>query len=162
MKILKNFLRVTLVVTTLLYPLLMCLLTAAGWQYQVDAGNYPAVFSTFAFWMRTGSVLLTAAAILCLCGAKPQRWQCNAAALVCAVCGICACLFTLSRFCAYADQNFPAIGETMQPVSDLFRDRIAPTILPFSLCCILSIWQLCAYETRVCRSRAKQSEEAPK
>ena len=119
MKFLKHFLRVILIVTTLIYPLFMCQMSAAGWQYNVDAGNYPQIFAAFALWMRIGSVLLTAAAVLCLLGGRPKLWRCNAAALVCGMGGITACMTVLSRFTAYADRNFSGIDGPMQPVSEL-------------------------------------------
>ncbi|MBQ2263805.1 MAG: hypothetical protein IJY06_06390 [Oscillospiraceae bacterium] len=168
MKILKNFLHVILVLTTIIYPLFMCQMSAAGWQYNVDAGNYPEEFSVFAFWMRTGSVLLTAACILCLLGRKPKLWVCNAAALLCGTGGIAACMTVLARFTAYADQHFSGMDETMQPVSELYRDRLLPTLLPFALLCVLAVWQLFAYDARVYRQQRRDekkrldAQEAPK
>ena len=168
MKFLKHFLRVILIVTTLIYPLFMCQMSAAGWQYNVDAGNYPQIFAAFALWMRIGSVLLTAAAVLCLLGCRPKLWLCNAAALVCGMGGITACMTVLSRFTAYADRNFSGIDGTMQPVSELYRDRLLPTLLPFAVLCILAFWQMFTYDARVYRrqkrdeKRRREQAEAPK
>ncbi len=168
MKILKKFLRVMLILTTLVYPLFMCQMSAAGWQYNVDAGNYPEVFAAYAFWMRAGSVLLTAAAVLCLFGSRPRRWLCNAAALGCGTGGIIACMTVLAKFTAYADQNFSGLDETMQPVSELYRDRLLPTLLPFALLCVLAFWQIFDYDARVYRrqkrdeKRSRDTQEAPK
>lgn len=167
-RMLRILLRVLLVITTLIYPMFMDVMSAAGWQYNVSEGNYPKLFSTFAVWMFLGAGLLTIAAILCFLGIKPNRWQCNAAAIGCGCIGITACMIVLYSFCAYADQNFSGIDGTMQPVSELYRDRILPTILPFAILCVLSVRQLMSYDARVCRrqkrdaKRRADAQEAPK
>ncbi len=167
-RIIRILLRVLLALTTLIYPMFMDMMSAAGWQYNVSEGNYPELFSTFAVWMFFGAGLLTIAAVLCFFGMKPKRWQCNAAALGCGCVGITACLTVLYKFCAYADQNFSGIAETMQPVSELYRDRILPTLLPFAILCVLSAWQLMSYDAHVYRrqkrdaKRRADAQEAPK
>lgn len=154
-KPMKICLRVLLVVTTIIYPLFMGLMSAAGWQYNVNEGNYPQLFSTYAFWMSAGSVLLAVGALLCLLGVKLRFWGCNAAALGCAAAGIAACMTVLYQFMAYADQNFPGHRETMQPISEIYRDRLLPMLVPFGLICVLSVWQLMAYDCRVYRSQKR-------
>ncbi len=167
-KIGKIILIVLLLLTTLVYALFMPMMSAAGWQYNVDAGNYPQLFAAFALWMRIGSVLLTAAVVFCLIGIKPKFWRCNALALGCGCSGISSCMTVLYRFTVYADQNFPGIDGTMQPVSELYRDRLLPALLPFALICVLSVMNLAAYDARVYRKqkreekRRREEEQAPK
>ncbi|MBQ7004450.1 MAG: hypothetical protein IJN57_10900 [Oscillospiraceae bacterium] len=159
----KNCLRLVLGVTTCIYPLFMGLMSAAGWQYNVNAGNYPALFSTFATWMTIGCLLLAAGTVLSFFGMKHRFWRCNVIALACGVPGVIAAMTVLHRFTLYADQNFPGHRETMQPISEIYRDRLLPILLPFGLLCVICLWQLFAYDARVYRSEQKkqQNAEAP-
>lgn len=158
-KFIQNFLRVLLIASTLIYALFMPQMSAAGWQYNVNAGNYPEVFAAFATWMRIGSVLLTAACVLCMCGIKPKFWRCNAVSLLCACAGLTSCMTVLYKFCAYADQNFSGIGDTMQPVSELYRDRLLPMLLPFAVCCVLAVWQITSYDVKVYIQQKKEEKQ---
>lgn len=166
-KSLKICLRALLILTTIVYPLFMGLMSAAGWQYNVNEGNYPTLFSTFATWMTIGCVLLAAGAVLCMLGMKRRLWVCNAAALGCAAGGITAAMTVLYRFMAYADQNFPGHRETMQPISEIYRDRLLPMLVPFGLICVLALWQMFSYDCRVYRQqkreekRRRDAEQAP-
>lgn len=167
-RIVQICLHVLLLLTTLVYSLFMAQMSAAGWQFNVNEGNYPELFAAFATWMRIGSVLLTAAAVFCLCGRKPKLWRCNAIALGCGCAGISSCMTVLYQFTAYADQNFPGIDGTMQPVSELYRDRLLPLLLPFAIVCVLSLWQMFSYDAKVYRQqkrdekRRRDREQAPR
>lgn len=158
-------LRILLIVSALVYPGMMAMLSAAGWRYHAAQGNYPGIFNAYAFWMTLGGVLLLSGTVLCLMGARKRLWLCNPAAVVCAGCGLWGCLWALQKFCLYADQNFSGVDGTMQPVSELYRDRISPVILPFLCICLLSAWQFFRYEARVYRKQqriaAQEKENAP-
>ncbi len=166
----RIILRVLLVVTTLVYPLFMDMLAAAGWQHNLRSrgGNYPDdVFGPFVTWMFIGAGLLVIAAVLCLLGAKLRLWLCNLLALACACPGIAACMTVLYRFCAYADSRGYS-NQEMRPASDIYRDRILPTLVPFALLCVLALWQFLAYDARVWRKQKRDARrralnaEAPK
>lgn len=168
MKIVKIILRSLLVPAAIVYSAFMPLMSAAGWQYNVNEGNYPALFGAFATWMNIGSLLLIAAAVLVFFGIKPKFWQCNAVSIGCGCAGLVSCMTVLYRFTAYADQNFSGIDGTMQPVSELYRDRLLPMLLPFALGLALAVIQLLDYEARVYRRQKREekkrldAEEAPK
>ncbi len=166
----RIILRVLLVITTLLYPVVMDMLSAAGWQQNLksNGGSYPdEIFGPFATWMFIGAGLLVLGTLLCLLGARLRLWLCNLLALACACPGIAACMTVLYRFCAYADRKGYS-SQDMQPASDIYRDRILPTLLPFALICILALWQFFAYDARVWRKqkrdagRRERNAEAPK
>lgn len=167
-QVVRILLIVLLLFSGAVYALVMPQLSAAGWQYNVDAGNYPQLFAAFAAWMRIGSVLLCAAVVLCLLGQRVRFWLCNVISLFCGGAGFTSCMIVLSRFMAYADQNFPGMGETMQPVSGMYRDRLLPMLLPFALLCVLCVWKLASYDVQVYRKqkrekrRRKNEEQAPK
>ncbi len=162
-KFLICILRCLLILTTLIFPGIMVQLSAAGWRYNAAQGHYPAVFHGYAFWMSAGGVLLIAAAVLCMLGISRRLWVCNIASVIAGSGGLASVLLTLRQFSAYADQNFSGIGDTLKPVSELYRDRILPVIVPFLLLCILSFLQLFAYEARVWRRqrREQRDEKAP-
>ncbi len=163
----QMLLRVLLAVTTLLFPLFMGVLTAAGWQHNLKSrgGNYPdEVFGPFVTWMFLGAGLLTLGAVLCLLGARKRLGICNLLALVCACPGIAACMTVLYRFCAYADSHGYS-NQEMRPASDIYRDRLLPMILPFVLLCALALWQFFAYDARVyrkqCHDAKRRAQNAP-
>jgi hypothetical protein len=168
LQILQKFLYIVLLVTTLIYPVTMAMLSAAGWQYNVKAGNYPRIFAVYAFWMGMGGMLLTISAVLCRIGKKCRFWRCNVYSLMTGCIGIAACMTVLNRFCVYADQNFSGIGESMQPVSELYCNRLLPMLLPWSLETVLTLWQLFSAENRAYRRqecekrKALKNAEAPK
>lgn len=154
-KILPKFLQAALLLTTLVYPLFMVQMTAAGWKYNAFAGNYPALFHAYAFWMSAGGILMTAGTAFCFAGMF-RRW-CSSAAVLCSGGGMTACLVTLRNFAAYADSHFSAVRFTMEPVSELYRDRILPVIFPFLLVCVLSVMQFLTV-----RTPRREEKEAPK
>ena len=65
LQVLQIFLKLALVVTTLIYPLFMDLLTALGWT--VNAHSYGAKFRILAAVVAVGALLMTAGVILALC-----------------------------------------------------------------------------------------------
>ena len=167
-RILRRILAVLTAVTALIYPGFMALMSAAGWSYNVRQGNYPAVFSTLAGWMDTGAVLLLLGTLAGLLGMAPKRQVCNIPAIPFAVLGAACCMVALYRFCGYADAHFSGIGESMQPVSELYRDRLLPILLPAFLLLVLAVWNLVnddAREYRITRRRQREeaeNREAPK
>ena len=167
-KILKITLAVLLLASAAVYPGFMAMMSASGWVYNVREGNYPEVFRSFAGWMYAGGGLLCIGALLAVLSMKPKRWILAPAALGCAGSGLAASLSSLYRFTAYADQHFSGIGDSMQPVSDLYRDRLLPVILPAVLTVIFAAWNLLSEETRDYRSQkraerlARENAPAPK
>ena len=162
-KRLQILLKIILVITTLIYPCFMVMMSATGWMYQFQSGNYPAVFRLFSIGMYFGGGLLCIGTVLLFFGKKPRFWKCNIMALLTACIGCMTCLVILSQFSAYADQNFSGIGETMKPVSEMYRDRISPVIVPALLLVVLSVWQLLeTREERLEEYWQKENAEAPK
>ncbi len=167
-QVVRILLIILLLLSAVVYALFMPQMSAAGWQYNVNEGNYPQLFAAFATWMRIGSVLLCAAVVLCLLGQRIKLWRCNVISLFCGGAGFASCMTVLVRFMKYADQNFPGMGETMQPVSSMYRDRLLPMLLPFALLCVLCVWKLATYDVQVYRKQKreekhrKNEEQAPK
>lgn len=168
LKIVRILLIVLLLLSAAVYAVFMPQMSAAGWQYNVDEGNYPQLFAAFATWMRIGSVLICAGVVLCLLGLRVKLWICNLLAVLSAAAGLGSCLTVLWKFTKYADLNFPGMDETMRSVSGMYRDRLLPVIFPVALLCILCVWQLTSYEVQVYRKqqqeekRLRDEAQAPK
>lgn len=158
MKKMRGILCAVLAVLTLVYPGFMDMMSAAGWMYNVREGNYPAQFRVWAVWMYIGGGLLCAAAVLAFLGMRKRLWRLNYVSLGCCIPGLTACMLALRAFCTYADQHFSGIRETMQPVSELYRDRLLPTVLPAVLAAILAVWNLLDEDARTYRHAAEQAE----
>lgn len=159
-KIIHTLLIVLLLLSFVLYGF-MAVMSAAGWLYNVREGNYPDIFRSFAQWMYAGTALLFAAVILVLLSSKSRFCYCALAAMPCAGLGLTACLSSLYRFCVYADQNFSGIGDTMQPVSELYRDRLLPLIFPAVLCFVLAAWHFWSEDARDFRNKKRAADDAP-
>ena len=159
-KITRGILKAVLAVSALVYPGFMAMMSAAGWLYNVREGNYEAIFRSFSGWMIGGGVLVLAAVLLVLIGGVGKRWRWNVAAAVLAAVGGAACMSALYRFIAYADAHFSAIDGTMQPVSELYRDRLLPILLPAALAVGIAVWQIFDPETREQRIRELREKEA--
>ena len=162
-KALQIFLKVILVITTLIYPCFMVMMSATGWMYNFNSGNYPAIFRNFSIGMYIGGGLLCFGTVLLLFGKKAKFWKLNIISMLSACIGCVTCMTILSKFTAYADQNFSGIGENMKPVSEMYYDRIFPVIVPAFLLAILSVWQI--FDTRDERIQKQfelENAEAPK
>ena len=163
MKKLQIFLRIILVITTLIYPCFMVMMSASGWMYQFQSGNYPLIFRNFSIGMYIGGGLLCVGTMILFLGNRAKFWKYNIISLICAFVGCAICLTILSRFTAYADQNFSGIGETMKPVSEMYNDRISPVIVPAILLAFLSLWQMFITKEEHFQERAElENAEAPK
>lgn len=159
-KVTRGILKAVLVVTALVYPGFMGMMSAAGWLYNVREGNYEAIFRSFSGWMIGGGVLVLAAVVLVMAGGVGKRWRWSVAAAVLAAAGGAACMSALYRFIAYADAHFSAIDGTMQPVSELYRDRLLPILLPAALAVGIAVWQILDDESREWRIREKRERDA--
>ena len=167
-KIGKICLRIITFCLTLVYPGFMAMMSAAGWMHNVGTGSYPAIFRSYAGWMFAGGGLLCAGMVLALFGIRGKWWKCNVAGAAASVTGCIACMTVLQKFSAYADEHFPGIGDSMKPVSELYRERLLPIAGVAVLLVLLCVWQALAEparEYRIRKFREKQAKEnapAPK
>jgi hypothetical protein len=144
----------------------MAIMSAVGWNYNVRQGNYPDLLGVYSFWMFLGAGLILLSMILCMIGRKEKFYKLNFISVIFSISGLISCMTVLSKFCIYADQNFSGIGDSMKPVSELYRDRISPIIFPVILILILSVWNFInSHEYRIDLKNKKLAElnaEAPK
>ncbi len=152
---LKLVLRVLMILSTLVFPGFMCGMSASGWLYNARLGNYPDQFLDYAYYLYAGAIALTLAVILCMLGIRETRWLCSAIAIPLGSVGMALIWSILSLFMTYADNNFSGQRETLQPISEIYQNRIAPCILPFAIMFFLSLAQLFSYDARVYRKQRR-------
>ena len=165
-KFIRICLEILLILTAVIFPGFMAMLSASGWKYNVREGNYPEIFGVYSFWMFLGAGLILISVICCFIGKKSKLYMLNLISGILDIAGTVCCMTVLRKFCAYADQNFSGIGESMKPVSELYQNRLLPIGFPAFLVLILAVWNfLESREYRIERKNQKIAElnaEAPK
>lgn len=153
LQVLQIFLKLALVVTTLIYPLFMDLLTALGWT--VNAHSYGAKFRILAAVVAVGVLLMTAGVILALC-------KKDIAALVTGSVGF----FPLMGAVSIATSIAEAAGWAPQSEAHLGRfayqiwaDRMLPTIAPYCLLVAVALLHYFSYEASAARREKKRQKE---
>lgn len=165
----KKFVIICLRVTAVLSGLVgsgIMILCASGWRYHFHEGNYPAVFHVWSFWMYAGAVLIIMSLLCCMLAIRRKYYILNFFAILFSISGYLVCMLVLSEFCDYADRNFSGIGDSMQPVSELYQNRIEWILFPVLLIIGLSVWQFFRSKTyriqKYQRKIAEENAEAPK
>ena len=165
-KFIRICLEILLIITAVIFPGFMAMLSASGWSYNVREGKYPEILGVYSFWMFLGAGMVLLSVICCFIGKKSKFYIMNLISLIPDIAGTVCCMTVLKKFCAYADQNFSGIGESMKPVSELYQDRLQPIVFPAFLVLILAVWNfLESREYRIERRNQKLAElnaEAPK
>lgn len=153
LQVLQIFLKIALVVTTLIYPLFMDLMTALGWT--VNAQSYGARFRILAAVVAVGALLMTAGAILVLC-------KKDIAALIAGSLGF----FPLMAAVSIATSAAEAAGWAPQSEASMGRfayqiwgDRMLPTIAPYCLLLAVALLHYFSYEAASARREKKRQKE---
>lgn len=144
------FLKVLLIASTAVYPLFMDLLSGIGW---ISAyGKYGSEFTVMGTVMIVSSLLMTAAAVFCLL-------KFNIPAVVTETAGFAAAMTVMVKMMNIADERGWSDMYTMQPVSDMYRNRILPTVIPFVLLIITAVLQYFSYDEKVKRRQKREEKE---
>lgn len=125
------FSRIFLVVSTLVCPFFMVIMTGAGLVYNRRSYG-TGIMYTGIFFIISG-VLMTSGSICCIFRKKIS--DIISVILWCA--GISVCMVMLYRLCVHADYN--GWNRNLSPVSDMYKSRIFPVIIPFVTDLILSV-----------------------
>lgn len=128
------FSRIFLIVSTLVCPFFMVIMTGAGLVYN-RVGYGTGIMYTGIFLIISG-VLMTSGSICCILRKKIS--DIISVILWCA--GISVCMVMLYRLCVHADRN--GWNRNLLPVSDMYKSRIFPVIIPFVTDLILSVMHL--------------------
>ena len=150
LQVLQIFLKLALVVTTLIYPLFMDLLTALGWT--VNAHSYGAKFRILAAVVAVGALLMTAGVILALC-------KKDIAALVTGffpLMGAVSIATSIAEAAGWAPQSEAHLGRSAYQI---WADRMLPTIAPYCLLVAVALLHYFSYEASAARREKKRQKE---
>lgn len=153
-KPLMYLLRTALVVTTLIWPIFMDCMTAYGWLLHAD--HYGDAFRGYAYGVFVGAGLMSLGVVLCL-----VRW--NAAAGLSGTVGFLSILIPIVKAVAAARENSwgPQTEQGFgQLASDLWSDRMYPTVAPFVLLLLVCFLQFFSYEAVVRRQKKREARLA--
>ena len=146
------FLKVLLIASTAVNPLFMDLLSGIGWISTYS--RYGSEFTVMGTVMVISSGLMSAAVVLCLL----KR---NISAVVTETAGFAAAMTIMVKMMNIADERGWSDMYTMQPASDMYRNRILPTVIPFVLLIAAAVLQYFSYDEKVKR-RLKHEEKEKK
>lgn len=155
-KITKNILfiiKIFLIISTVIFPIVMNLLSGIGWISTYT--KYGAEFTAMGIVLLISSALMTVALILCL-----LKFNISAVLLQCV--GFTAAMVALVKMMNYADEGGWIHHSTMQPASDIFRNHIMPTLIPFVLLVAVASLQYFAYDQKVKRRLKREEKEKKK
>lgn len=144
------FLKILLIAATAVFVLCFDLLSGIGWISTY--GSYDSAYTAMGVVMLVSVGLMTASAVLCML-------KFNITAVVTEIIGFSLAMFSLVKMMGYADELGWSSELTMQPASDIFRNRVLPTIAPFVLLLATAVLQYFSYDARVKRRIKKEEKE---
>ena len=153
LQVLQIFLKLALVVTSLIYPLFMDMMTALGWT--VNAQSYGAKFRILAAVVAVGALLMTAGVILVLCRkdiAALITGSLGFFPLICAV-SIAA---SIAESAGWAPQSEAHLGKFAYQI---WSDRMLPTIAPYCLLVAVALLHYFSYEAASARREKRRRKE---
>ena len=135
-------LKVILAVLTIIYPLMMNLLSGFGmfieWNnsdFVLNCNKYSKELTFFGILMILGGLTMTAASVLCIL----KKYK---SAIILSPTGLALSLISLFYVSHHADFAGWSDKYTMQPISNMYIERNLPVIIPFLICVILSAFKL--------------------
>lgn len=147
------FIKILLIATTAVFPMFMNLMSGIGW---ISAyGEYDSKFIVLGTFMIISSVLMTASVILCM-------MKLNIIAVLTDTVGFAAAMTVLSKMMKFADESGWSDRFTMQPASDIYRNRILPTLIPFILLIAAAVIQYFSYDETIKRKNRREEKEKQK
>lgn len=129
----KKIIKIIMIILTLVYPLFMNFMAGTGLIYNKD--SYGGKMVLIGIFMIISGISMASGTFLCLSSKKAA----NIISLTCSVPGLILCLAMLYLLCSHADNAGWVDNYTMNPVSDMYRTRILPVIIPSALSTGISI-----------------------
>lgn len=139
-----------MVILTAVYPLFMVVLSGAGLIYNRE--SYGSTLTIVGGALIASGVIMSAGAILCLFGK-------NITSALCSGGGLALCMAMLHKLCEHADRAGWSDKFTMAPISDMYKARILPCIVPVALAAVIATVQYYSYESAEERRRRRESKE---
>lgn len=132
----KILIRIIMIILTLVYPLFMVCMTGAGLLY--NSSSYGTKIAYIGVFLIFSGILMTSGAFLSISQKKSK----NTASLACSLVGLIICLVSLYLLCVHADGAGWCDNYTLMPVSDMYRRRILPVIVPSAISTITAIFNI--------------------
>lgn len=132
----KILIRIIMIILTLIYPLFMVCMTGAGLLY--NSSSYGEKLTYIGIFLIFSGISITSGVFLSLSKKKLK----NITALACSLCGLIICLVSLYLLCIHADNAGWCDNYTLLPVSDMYRRRILPVIIPSAISTITAIFNI--------------------
>lgn len=129
----KKIIKIIMIILTLVYPFFMTCFAGMGLIY--NKSSYGAKLELIGIFMIISGISMTLGAFLCLSSRKTT----NIISLACSVIGLILCLAMLYMLCSHADNAGWVDNYTMNPVSDMYRTRILPVIIPSAISTGISV-----------------------
>lgn len=124
------FTKFFLILLTAVYPFFMVIMTGTGlvcnYAYYGEKIMYTGIFLIFS------GILMTAGSICCIFRKKVL----DIISIILWITGITVCMIMLYKLCVHADYN--GWCRNLSPVSDMYKSRIVPVIIPFFINLVLS------------------------
>ena len=148
-------LKAIMLVLTAVYPLFMVCMSGTGLIYNRE--SYGSELAAVGVFLIVSGLVMTLGAVLAL----PRRNLPNIAAIVCSVSGLVLCLVMLCKLCTHADAAGWTDKFALTPISDMYRARVLPSIVPAATAVVLAGARLCSHEAGEERRKHRDREEAP-
>lgn len=144
------FLKILLICLTVVFVLCFDLLSGIGWISTY--GEKSSDYLTMGVVMLVSVGLMTVSTVLCML-------KFNITAVITEIIGFSLSMFSLIKMMGYADELGWSNEITMQPASDIFRNRVLPTIAPFILLIAVTALQYFSYEAQTKRRIKREEKE---
>jgi len=152
-----KILKIAAMLLTLCISCAMPALSGAGLIYNRE--SYGAELVRVGIFLILSGTFMTIGAILCFF----RKRNANISAIIFSTGGYILCMTMLRRLAAHADKSGWSDKYTMSPISDMYRSRLIPCVIPVMLVIIAAVIQLLVYEPENDggKRRNHENEKAP-
>lgn len=156
----QAFLRILKIAAMLLTLCISCampVLSGAGLIYNRE--SYGAELERTGVFLIISGAFMTIGAVLCLF----RKNTANISAVIFSSGGFILCMAMLRKLAAHADKSGWSDKYTMTPISDMYRTRLIPCVIPVVLVIVAAVIQLLSYkpENDSGKHRNHENEKAP-
>lgn len=136
--------KTALMILTAVYPVFMVMMTGAGLISNKE--SYGSVISGYGVYLIVSGICMTAAAVFCLF----RKSIANLISALLSSAGFALCMTITYKLVKHADSaGWSGTGKYENiPVSNMYKERILPTLLPFLLTILISAVQFFSYDAR--------------
>lgn len=150
-----NISKIIMLVLTLIYHCTMVILSGAGLYFNRE--SYGEEIKNTGILMIFSGIIMTFGSLLCV----PKKNILNIFSLIFSCSGFIICMRMLYKLCEHADRAGWSDKFSMTPISDMYKSRVLPCIVPFVISVAVSLIQLFSYEAAEQRRLKKLKKDAP-